>query len=248
MSACSCEAASSDPLEEFDLLARGQGDDGLPPRGRVADDLATAGAAALLLGLRRQHVDRHDRDLLLLVELLDRGLDLDLVGLVVDRERVLATARLVDRLLADDGAQDDLGGGQRAHAGTSSRLPLPYTASIRASDGCSMRTVSALSRSTTLSESARITSTVGRLRAESSSFSSRAGATTSTRPAASSALRTSTRSFVRISSSANASTILIASSPNLAVSAPRSASRFILRGRRCSYERGCGPKTVPPPR
>ena len=39
-----------------------------------------------------------------------------------------------------------------------------YTSSIRASAGCSMRTVSALSRSTTLSESARMTSTVGRLR------------------------------------------------------------------------------------
>ena len=32
------------------------------------------------------------------------------------------------------------------------------------------------------------------------------------------------------------------------VSAPRSARRFILRGSRCSYERGCGPKTAPPPR
>ena len=31
----------------------------------------------------------------------------------------------------------------------------------------------------------------------------------------------------------------IASSPSLAVRAPRSASRRILRGRRCSYERGC---------
>ena len=71
------------------------------------------------------------------------------------------------------GPEDDLGGGQGAHA---------YTSSIRARAGCSMRTMSALSRSTTLSESARITSTVGRLRADSSSFSSRPGATTRTRP------------------------------------------------------------------
>ncbi len=43
--------------------------------------------------------------------------------------------RDVDRLLADDGAEDDLGGGQGAHA---------YTSSIRARAGCSMRTTSAL--------------------------------------------------------------------------------------------------------
>ncbi len=82
----------------------------------VADDPAAPRPAPLLLGLGRQDVDRHDRHVLLLVELLDGGLDLDLVGVVVDGERVLAAARLVDRLLADDRAQDDLGRGQRAHA------------------------------------------------------------------------------------------------------------------------------------
>ena len=46
---------------------------------RVAGDAAALGAAALLLGLRGQDVHGHDRDLLLLVELLDGGLDLDLV-------------------------------------------------------------------------------------------------------------------------------------------------------------------------
>src|SRR4029078_9820012 len=179
-SPCRIEAASSDPLEELDLLARGQLHDRLAPRGRVAGDPATPRPAPLLLGLRREHVDADDGDLLLRVELLDRRLDLDLVGVLVDREGVLAAAGLVDRLLADDRADDDLGRGQGAHA---------YTSSIRARAGCSMSTTSARSRSTTLSESARITSTVGRLRADSSSFSSRPGAPTRTRPVGLSAPR-----------------------------------------------------------
>ena len=57
-------------------------------------------------------------------ELLDRLLDLDLVRVTMDRERVLVAGlgiavtegRDVDRLLADDGSQDDVGGGQGAHA------------------------------------------------------------------------------------------------------------------------------------
>src|SRR6478672_3699465 len=237
----------SDPLEEFDLLAGGQGDDGLAPWRREADDPAPARPAALLLGLGRQDVDRHHRDGLLLVQLLDGRLDLDLVGVLVDGERVLAAARLVDRLLADDGSQDDLGHGQGAHA-SASLVPPPYTDSIRERAGCSMRTRTALRRSTTFSESARMTSDVGRLRAESSSRSSRAGAMTSTRPVASSARRTPASSFVLMASSPNVSMTFSCSSPSFAVSAPRRARRFILRGRRCSYERGCGPKTVPPPR
>src|SRR5262249_30144493 len=159
-------------------------------------------------------------DLLLGVELLDRLLDLDLVGVAVDGERVLVAGagvavghrRDVDRLLADHRPEDDVGRGQGAHA---------YTSSIRARAGCSIRTTSAFRRSTTLSESARITSTVGRLRADSSSFSSRPGATTSTRPWASRAPSTPARSRVLIASSPNASITLIASSPSFAVSAPR---------------------------
>ena len=42
-------------------------------------------------------------------------LDLDLVGVGMDAERVAPARRLVDRLLADDRAQDDLGRGERAH-------------------------------------------------------------------------------------------------------------------------------------
>src|SRR4029078_11304435 len=211
----------------------GQGDDGLAPRGREAEDPAAARAAALLLGLCRQDVDADDSDLLAGVQLLDRRLDLDLVGVAVDRERVLvaglrvavAERRDVDRLLADHGTDDDVGCGQCAHA---------YTSSIRARAGCSISTMSAFSRSTTFSESARMTSTVGRLRADSSSFSSRPGATTRTRPWASRETRAPARSRGLIASIANASMILIASSPSFAVSAPRRARRFILRGRRCS--------------
>src|SRR4030095_3360660 len=97
----------------------------LAPRSRMAGDPATARPATLLLRLGGQDVDRDDGHLLLLVELLDGRLDLDLVGLVVDGERVLAAPGLIDRLLADDGAQGDLGGSQDAHADTSSGvLPL----------------------------------------------------------------------------------------------------------------------------
>src|SRR3954453_7997720 len=127
----------SDPLEERDLLAGGQGHDRLPPRRGVAGDPATTGTAALLLRLRRQDVDADDGHLLLGVELLDRGLDLDLVGIRMDGERVLvAGARVtvregrdIDRLLADHGPEDDVGGGQDGHA---------YTSSIRASADCSI--------------------------------------------------------------------------------------------------------------
>src|SRR5437867_8586270 len=41
--ACSCAAASSDPLEELDLLARGEGHDGLAPGRGGTDDPAAAG-------------------------------------------------------------------------------------------------------------------------------------------------------------------------------------------------------------
>src|SRR4051794_27235835 len=124
---------SSDSLEELDLLAGGQGHDGLAPGSGPADDAPALGSAPLFLALRREHVDRHDGHVLLGEQLLDRCLDLDLVGIVMDGERVLATAALVHRLLADDRAEDHLVGGER-HA---------YTSSIRASAGCSMSTVSA---------------------------------------------------------------------------------------------------------
>src|SRR4029078_13104891 len=127
----------------------------------------------LFLGLGGQDVDRHDGHALLLVQLFHGRLDLDLVGVVVDGERVLAARRRVDRLLADHGAQDDLGRGQGGHA---------YTSCMRARARRSISTRSALIRSTTLSESARMISTVGRLRAESSRFWSRTGATTAPRP------------------------------------------------------------------
>ena len=143
-------------------------------------DPAALGAAALLLGLRREDVDRRDLDL---EELLDGRLDLDLGRVVVDRERVLAVLRLVHRLLADDRPDDHLVGGER-HA---------YTSSICARAGCSITIVSALSRSTTLSESASMTST----RAGSGPRGQalvRAGATIRTRPSTLRSSRTPTRS------------------------------------------------------
>src|SRR3954447_3130769 len=99
MSPCSFAAASLYPLEELDLLAGGQGDDRLAPVGGVAGGAPALGAAALLLVLAAQLVDGDHGHLLLALQLLDGGLGLDLVRLVVPGGRVLAAARLVDRLL-----------------------------------------------------------------------------------------------------------------------------------------------------
>src|SRR5262245_26957673 len=245
-------AASLHPLEEFDLLAGSQGHDRLAPRGGAPDDPAAARPAPLLLGLRREDVDGDDRHLLLLVELLDGGLDLDLVGPRMDGERVLVArigvavteGRHVDRLLADDGTQDDVGGGQGAHAVTSSvasARPVPaYTAEIRSRAGCSMRIASASRMSTTLSESARRTVTLGRFAVERRSASPPSGATTRTLRAcpspAPSAVRVPANVFVFGSAlaSRNSATTLIASSASFALRALRSATRRIRLLRRCS--------------
>src|SRR3990172_2067183 len=146
------------PLEEFDLVAGGDGDDGLAPGRSPTLDAHLADTATLLLRLRRQHVDAEHGDL---EELLDGGLDLELVGVVVDGEGVLRVLRVVHRLLADDRSQDDLGGVQR-HA---------YTSVIVSSAGITMSSVSAFRTSTVLSESARMISTRGRLLAQPSTFS-----------------------------------------------------------------------------
>ena len=169
----------------------------------------------------------HDGHVLLLVELLDGGLDLDLVGVVVDGEGVLAAAGLVDRLLADDRAQDDLGGGQGAHA---------YTSCIRARAGCSMSDDVGLEQ---VDDVERVgqddldrRQVAGR---QLELLVARRGDDEDAGRCASSARERRRRGrLVRIASSPNVSMTLIASSPNLAVSAPRSARRFILRGRRCS--------------
>ena len=107
---------------------------------------------ALLLGLRGQDVDLDDGHFAR-EQLLDGRLDLDLVGVAVDGERVFAARRLVDRLLADDRAQDDLGGLQ------ASRVDLLHRASAELLD----EHLSALSTSTMFSESARMTTTVGQV-------------------------------------------------------------------------------------
>ncbi len=131
------------PLEEFDLVAGRDRHDGLLPGRGEALDAAALAVAALLLGLRGQDVDVHDRDL---EELLDGVLDHQLVGVVMDRERVLATLRLIHRLLADHRSQHDLRSQER-HA---------YTSDIVEIEGWVMSSTSASRTSTTLSESARI--------------------------------------------------------------------------------------------
>src|SRR5205085_5183312 len=136
-----------------------------------------------------EDVDRHDVDL---EQLLDRLLDLELIGIRVDAERVLAALGLVHRLLADDRPQHDL----RSHEGHA------YTSAIVDREGWVMSSVSALMTSTTLSESARMIETPGRLRAESARFCSSPWATTRTRPDTLSAPRHVTRSRVLGSSKA----------------------------------------------
>src|SRR5918999_6007771 len=106
MSAWACGSASElglQALEDRDRVALADLDDGLLPGARAPGGVA----AALRLGRHRggPHVDHADAE-----ELLDRLLDLGLVRVLVDAERVLADRRQRVGLLGDDGADDDLAG------------------------------------------------------------------------------------------------------------------------------------------
>src|SRR5918992_2275665 len=106
MSAWACGSASElglQALEDRDRLALADLDDGLLPGARAPRGVP----AALRLGRHRggAHVDHADAE-----ELLDRLLDLGLVRILVDAERVLADRRQRVGLLGDDGADDHLRG------------------------------------------------------------------------------------------------------------------------------------------
>src|ERR687895_2142365 len=106
MSASACESASEvglQALEDRDRLALADLHDGLLPGARAPG----GEPAALRLGRHRRRADLDDADV---EELLDRLLDLRLVGIRMDAERVLARRRQHVRLLRDDGADDDLAG------------------------------------------------------------------------------------------------------------------------------------------
>src|ERR671915_1488051 len=108
MLAWACESAwrlevGLQALEDRDRVARADLHDGLLPGARAPG----GEPAALRLGGHRRRADFDDADV---EELLDRLLDLRLVGVRVDAERVLARGRQHVRLLRDDGADDHLAG------------------------------------------------------------------------------------------------------------------------------------------
>ena len=87
--------------EDLDALALGDRHDGLLPRTGLAGDVAHA----LGLGLDVQRVDANDVHA---EELLDSVLDLVLVGVLGDLERVLVLLHRGVGTLGDDGANDDI--------------------------------------------------------------------------------------------------------------------------------------------
>src|SRR5512137_1915954 len=112
------------PLEECDGVAVLEGHDGLLPVGAAAQEAADA--LVLPAGDVRAHAGDLDPE-----ELLHRALHLDLGGLAVHLEGVLP-ARLPGplRLLADDGADDDVLRDQ-VHDSASSTLRAESAVSTR---------------------------------------------------------------------------------------------------------------------
>src|SRR5215213_604033 len=112
-------------LEDRDRLAGTDLHDGLLPGARAPCGVA----AALGLGL---HAERADLDHVDVEELLDGLLDLGLVRVGVDAERVAVRRREDVGLLRDDGADDDLAGVHQALASVSARASPPACGLARA--------------------------------------------------------------------------------------------------------------------
>src|SRR3954463_5271010 len=141
--------------------------------GRLALTEARTGALALALtvrGVHRQHTHVED--------LLDRDLDLGLVRVRVDEERVPVLIENAVALLGDHRGDDDVARvGDRGHAPASSLLPTPRNSS---SASLVKTTSSATSTSYVLSWPAASRCTLGSLRSETQFSSSRLPSTTST--------------------------------------------------------------------
>src|SRR5439155_6924861 len=108
---CTCDLPWLLPgLEDLDRVALGEGDDGA----LLVGAFALRVAAALDLSTTHQRVDGEDLDV---PDLLDRLLDLRLVGAIVDEERVRVALQPRVGLFGDDGADDDVAG--RLHEASS---------------------------------------------------------------------------------------------------------------------------------
>src|SRR5262249_4820432 len=208
----------SHSLEELDRLALGQLHDRLLPRRLAADEAPDA--ARLARRARRADAEHADPE-----ELLDRAPDLVLVRARIDGEgdEVLLLAADV-ALLGHERALDHV---VQVHARSS-----PCASSRRRSTASSAASVitrwRCRSTSSTLSPSARITPTPGRLRADASTFGSGASMTSSAPPSA-------TPSPVRIA----AIFLVLNSSSASAPGARRAASRR----RGDAAERSAAPRT-----
>src|SRR3954462_1276112 len=148
-------------LEDRDGVPRAHLDDGLLPRPRAAG----GEPAALGLGLdrHRAHVDDLDVE-----ELLDGLADLRLVRLVVHAEGVLVGGGEDVALLADDRADDHLGG---LHQDSSPFSPLARAVNA-SSAACEASTALAPTRSATPTALAGSTDTRSRLRNDSATRAS----------------------------------------------------------------------------
>src|SRR5262245_33651507 len=206
----------SHSLEELDRLALGQLHDRLLPRRLLAHEAPDpAGLARRPQGPHVEHADAE--------ELLHRAADLVLVGARVDGEgdEVLLLAPDV-ALLGHERAPDHV---VQVHARSSrfasSRRHSTASSAARVITRCRCR-----STSSTLSPSARITPTPGRLRAEASTLSFGASITISAPPSETPrAWRIAAIRRVLKASSAKASTTTSAPSRRRCDSAERRAAR-----------------------
>src|SRR4051812_47627718 len=211
--------------------------------GRLA--LTEAGARALALalavgGVHRQHADVED--------LLDRDLDLGLVRVRVDEERVPVLVENAVALLGDHGREDDVARvGDRRHL--SSSLAVSAGTPRNSSSAAEVKTTSsATSTSYVFSWPASMRCTVRSLRSDTQLSSSVPLSTTSTLTDSVTLRRVAIAALVDgFSPVTKDSTTRTRPSRARSERAPRRAAAFIFLGVRWEWSRGTGPCTTPPP-
>src|SRR4051794_11107901 len=209
-------------LEDRDRLALAHLHDGLLPLARAPRGVA----AALGLGRHRRGADLEHADV---EELLDRLLDLGLVRVRVDPERVLADRRQRVRLLGDDRLDDHLTGVHQAATSSARDASLRARAVTDSSASAVSTIVAAPTMSATPQSSAASTLTPARLRKDLKAVaSSGPDSTTSTEPPRRSAIR-SAACLVEGASNAPASSPNTEPRSAWIESALRSAARRALR-------------------